>query len=117
MDCGNKKVTVETNQQVLKNEAKKGKQCIPDSCEIENSVIVKPCFIGENVKLTNAVVGPYVSVGANTEISDSRVSNSIIQQHVSISKGIIENSMIGSFAEFNGLARDLSIGDYSTIDG
>lgn len=116
MDCGNKKVTVETNQQVLKNEAKKGKQHIPTSCKIENSVIIKPCFIGEGVKLTNAVVGPYASIGNNTSISDSRVSNSIIQHEVTISKGIIENSMIGSYAEFNGLARDLSIGDYSTID-
>lgn len=116
MDCGNKKVTVETNQQVLKNEAKKGKQIVPASCEIENSIIIKPCFIGEGVKLINSVVGPYASIGHNTTIADSRVSNSIIQHEVSIKKGIIENSMIGSNAEFNGLARDLSIGDYSTID-
>lgn len=116
MDCGNKKVTVETNQQVLKNEAKKGKQEIPDSCKIENSIVIKPCFIGEGVTLTNSVVGPYASIGRNTTISDSRVSNSIVQDEVTITKGIIENSMIGSYAEFNGLARDLSIGDYSTID-
>ncbi len=116
MDCGNKKVTVETNAQVLKNQAKKGKQLIPESCEIENSIVIKPCYIGEGVKLTNSIVGPYASIGQNSIISDSRVSNSIIQHEVKISKGIIENSMIGSFAEYNGLARDLSIGDYSTID-
>lgn len=117
MDCGNKKVTVETNAQVLRNQAKKGKQLIPESCEITNSIVIKPCYIGEGVKLTNAVVGPYASIGNNTIITDSRVSNSIIQHEVKISKGIIENSMIGSYANFNGLARDLSIGDYSTIDG
>lgn len=116
MDCGNKKVTVETNQQVLKNEAKKGKQLIPESCVIENSIVIKPCYIGKGVKLSNAVVGPYASIGDNSIITDSRVSNSIIQHEVKISNGVIENSMIGSFAEFNGLARDLSIGDYSTID-
>ena len=115
MDCGNKKVTVETNQQVLKNEAKKGQQLIPDSCELTNSIVIKPCFIGEGVKLTNSIVGPYASIGDNTKITDSRVSNSIIQHEVVISKGVIENSMIGSYAEFNGLARDLSIGDYSTV--
>lgn len=116
MDCGNKKVTVETNAQVLKNQAKKGKQLIPESCDIVNSIVIKPCYIGEGVKLTNAVVGPYASIGHNSIITDSRVSNSIIQHEVKISKGIIENSMIGSYAEFKGLARDLSIGDYSTID-
>ncbi len=116
MDCGNKKVTIETNAQVLKNEAKKGKQIIPDSCKIENSVVIKPCYIGEGVKISNSVVGPYASIGHNSVIADSRVINSIIQHEVKITKGIIENSMIGSFAEFNGLARDLSIGDYSTIN-
>lgn len=116
MDCGNKKVTVETNQQVLKNEAEKEKLIIPASCVIENSIVIKPCYIGQGVKLINSVVGPYASIGNNTTIADSRVSNSIIQHEVTIKKGIIENSMIGSYAEFNGLARDLSIGDYSTID-
>ncbi len=116
MDCGNKEVTVETNAQVLKNEAKKGKQIIPVSCKIENSVVIKPCYIGEGVKISNSVVGPYASIGHNSVIADSRVINSIIQHEVKITKGIIENSMIGSFAEFNGLARDLSIGDYSTIN-
>ena len=116
MDCGNKKVTVETNQQVLKNEHAKGNNHVAASVQLENTTIIQPCFIGENVVISNSVVGPYASIGHNSIITDSRVSNSIIQHEVKISKGIIENSMIGSFAEFNGLARDLSIGDYSRID-
>lgn len=116
MDCGNKKVTVETNAQVLKNEAKKGKQLIPESCEIKNSIVIKPCYIGEGVKLTNSVVGPHASIGANTSISDSRIENSIIQHDTRISKANMKDSMIGSNVNYNGLARDLSLGDYSTLD-
>ncbi|MCH2229781.1 MAG: nucleotidyltransferase [Crocinitomicaceae bacterium] len=117
MDCGNKKVTVETNQQVLKNEAKKGKQRIPDSAIIENSVIIKPCFIGEDVKLTNVVLGPYASIGNGTVIKDSVIKNSIIQHSTSLKNAILKDSMIGSNVNYDGLARDLSLGDYTNING
>lgn len=116
MDCGNKKVTVATNQQVLKNEAKKGKQLIPESTTVTNSVIIKPCFIGENVVLTNAVVGPYASIGNDCTISNTVVSNSIIQHEVNLNNMVMKDSMIGSKANLNGLARNLSLGDYSQLD-
>lgn len=116
MDCGNKKVTVETNAQVLKNEEVAGKNLVAASVKLVNSTVIQPCFIGENVSITNSVIGPYASIGFNSVISDSRISNSIVQHEVKISKGIIEHSMIGSFVEYNGLVRDLNIGDYSTID-
>ena len=116
MDCGNKKVTVETNQQVLKNEAKKGKQLIPASATVENSVIIKPCFIGENVVLTNAVVGPYASIGNDSKITNSVISNSIIQHEVNLTNLVMKDSMIGSKTNYNGLARNLSLGDYSQFD-
>ena len=116
MDCGNKKVTIETNQQVLKNEAKKGKQLIPESTVLDNSVIIKPCFIGENVTLTNAVVGPYASIGEGTVITDSVIKNSIIQHATSLKNTVLKDSMIGSNVSYDGLARDLSLGDYTTVN-
>ncbi|NRA13800.1 MAG: nucleotidyltransferase, partial [Crocinitomicaceae bacterium] len=84
MDCGNKKVTVETNAQVLQNELDKGNDNVHGSVKSTNSVIIQPCFIGENVELENAVVGPYASIGAGTKITNSVVSNSIIQHDTSI---------------------------------
>ena len=75
MDCGNKKVTIETNAQVLDNDAKKGAQLIPGSTRLENSIVIEPCFIGEQVHLKNAVVGPHVSIGNGTMITDSVVKN------------------------------------------
>ena len=116
MDCGNKKVTVETNQQVLKNEQAKGRNTIATSVTQKNSVIIEPCFIGENVELKNAIVGPFASIGAGSKIVKSVVSNSIIQHNTEIRNAVIKDSMIGSNANYNGLARDLSLGDYSLVD-
>ena len=113
MDCGNKKVTVETNQQVLKNEQKKGVNTIHSSVSLKNSKIIEPCFIGENVRLVNSVVGPFASIGDNCEIVYSVVNNSIIQHEVTIKNMVMRDSMIGSKSKINGLAQDLSLGDYS----
>lgn len=116
MDCGNKQVTVETNAQVLDNEAALGIDNVSSSAEIHNSTIIPPCFIGENVKITNSVVGPHVSIGAGTHVHNSIIKNSIIQHKTHLKNVLLENSMIGSNVRFKGLARDLSLGDYTTID-
>ncbi len=116
MDCGNKKVTVETNQQVLKNEQNKGVNTIHSSVSLKNSKIIEPCFIGENVRLVNSVVGPFASIGDNCEIVYSVVNNSIIQHEVTIKNMVMRDSMIGSKSTINGLAQDLSLGDYSHMN-
>jgi glucose-1-phosphate thymidylyltransferase len=116
MDCGNKKVTVETNAQVLTNEFKKGVDNVHPRVTLMNSTIVQPCFIGEGVELENSVVGPFVSIGAGTKITNSVISNSIIQHETTLSNSVLKDSMIGSNVTYNGLARDLSLGDYTTID-
>ena len=116
MDCGNKKVTVETNQQVLKNEHAKGVNTVSSSVKLENSIIIPPCFIGENVSLINSVVGPYASIGKNTTVSNCVISNSIIQHDTSIENAVFKDAMIGSNVTYKGLARVLSLGDYTNIN-
>lgn len=116
MDCGNKKVTVETNQQVLKNEQLKGINNVDKNVILEDSVIVQPCFVGANVVLKNSIVGPFVSIGDGSIIENSVVKDSIILNNTKISNAVLHKSMIGSHVYYNGLARDLSIGDYCSID-
>jgi len=110
-DCGNKNATVNTNQRVLANSKEK---LVSDTAILENSEIIEPCFIGENVKLINAKVGPYVSIGNNSTVEDSVISNTIIQTESHIINATITNSMIGNKAYYDGSANEISIGDYST---
>src|SRR6478672_8715158 len=65
MDCGNKNVTVETNSRMLGFLHQDGENMVSATAVIQNSTIIPPCFIGENVVLTNATVGPNVSLGNN----------------------------------------------------
>jgi glucose-1-phosphate thymidylyltransferase len=111
LDCGNKDSTVYTNQRIL--EHTRHQNLVSESHSSINSVIIQPCYIGENVKLINSVVGPHVSIGNGSVIEDSIVKNSIIQTHSKISSANIQNSMFGNHVEYRHSRQELSIGDYS----
>jgi len=115
LDCGNKNATVETNKSVLNFEQEKGNNLIHENVQIVDSVILEPCFIGEGVKLNRSVIGPHASIGANSVIIDSRVSNVIIQQDTEVSNMTLKDSMIGSHSKINGTPKELSVGDYTQI--
>ena len=115
MDCGNKNATVETNGKILGYEKEEFSK-YPSSARIENSLIIPPCFIGENVVITNSKIGPVVSVGNGTTVVDSNINNSLIQENTMIDHGNLSNSMIGSNAQYFGVSREISLGDYSVLD-
>jgi len=116
LDCGNKEVTVHTNKRVLDFDFEKNIPLVHASAKITNSQIIPPCFIGENACIENSIIGPHVSIGANTKINSSILKNSNIQENTSITNVVIFNSMIGSHVNYNGKANDLSLGDFSIVN-
>lgn len=115
MDCGNKNATVETNSSVLNYELETMKN-ITETAIIENSVILQPCFIGKNVEIYNSKIGPNVSIGKGTIIKNSNIENSLIQNHSVLVNANLNNSMLGNHAEYYGVERSISLGDYSILD-
>ncbi len=111
LDCGNKDAVVYANQRVL--EFNKGANMIAGSATVKNSVVIQPCFIGEDVVLTDSVIGPYVSVGNNTHIERSVLTNSVVGEETVIKDSNLSNSMVGNFVEYIGRKSELSISDYS----
>lgn len=115
MDCGNKNVTVETNQRMLGFLEKDGEPLVAGSVQTDNANIIEPCYIGENVVLKNTTVGPYVSVGSDCVLENSTVKNSLIQSNSKISNANLDNAMIGNHVVFDGNFEAISIGDYSEL--
>lgn len=115
LDCGNKEATVETNQRVLEFDYERQKNMVSTSAILHESVIIPPCFIGDNVRINNCVIGPHVSIGEGSEITESVIVNTMVQQNAKLSELVIKNAMIGSHSELNGKAVDASFGDYSSI--
>lgn len=116
MDCGNKNVTVDTNTRMLGFLHQDGENMVAANVVQENSTIIQPCFIGDNVVLKNATVGPNVSLGANTKVENSTVKNSLVQTNVTIKNANLDNAMIGNHASFDGNFTSISIGDYSVLE-
>jgi len=112
LDCGNKDATVYTNQRVL--EFDKGKKELRgNNVTLENSVVIEPCYLGENVKIVNSIVGPHVTLGKGTIVENSVIRNSIVQTNAKLISANIVNSMVGNHAEVKGKSLDLSVGDYN----
>jgi len=114
LDCGNKEVTVHTNQRVL--EFDKDKELVAKDLILENSILIPPCFIGNNVVIKNSVVGPHVSLGQGTTVTNSVVKNTIVQKNAVLLNTILQDSMVGNHANILSQGKNISIGDYTTIE-
>ena len=112
LDCGNPVAAVHANKRVLECTANDEAR---EALNIENSHIIEPCFIGTNVQLKNCTIGPHVSIGNDTCITNSTIKNTIIQNNTRITDADLEDSMIGNHVEYQGGKKRVSIGDYSKI--
>ncbi|MEL4456767.1 sugar phosphate nucleotidyltransferase [Lutimonas vermicola] len=115
MDCGNKEVTVDTNSKILQFASQENENLISKSVTLNNSSIIEPCYIGENVELNDSVIGPNVSLGDNSIVENSKIVNSLIQTNTIIKNVTLKQAMIGNNAYFDGEFKSVSIGDYSVL--
>ena len=116
MDCGNKDVTVETNSRMLGFLHNDGEHLVDYDVKLENSTIIPPCYIGENVVLKNTTVGPNVSLGKGCHVTDSVIKNSLVQTFSQIKNANLDNAMIGNHVSYDGKFTSISIGDYSVLE-
>ena len=110
-DCGRKETLLESNALLLKKFAP-----AVDGTAFVNTVIVPPVSIGVGCQISNAVIGPDVTIGDHTKIDCSVVRNSIIGSYSHLHDIVVNDSLIGSDTDCKGEARSLNIGDNATID-
>ena len=113
LDCGNKEAILYSNERML--EFRRHRNLVAASAVIENSVIIQPCFVGENATVKNSVIGPYVSVGNGSTVDSAVIQNSIIQNKSLIKNAVLSDSMIGNSSRFVGAKEELNIGDFSNF--
>ena len=111
IDCGNKEAVVHANSRML--DIKSAEAMVAASAKTRNTVIIQPCFIGDNVVIKDSVIGPYVSIGRNSVVEHSVISNAVIGEDTRIIDSNLGNSMIGNSVEYIGRKSELSISDYS----
>ncbi|MFQ5334769.1 MAG: sugar phosphate nucleotidyltransferase [Flavobacteriales bacterium] len=117
LDCGTKETTINTNKRMLELCSREKNA---NKVQQKNSEIIEPCYFGKNISLLNSTVGPYVSLGDNTVISNSVIQASIIQENCHLENIGLANSLVGNFVQIKGSGSDtlnceMNVGDYSII--
>lgn len=114
MDCGNRKVTVETNGRVLEFMGDDAQ--VHAGAIVEDSIVIPPCEILPGAVLRQSVVGPRVTVGPDTRIERSVLQDCLIGSHSAIEGAHLVGAMVGHHATVRKAAGDLSIGDYCEVE-
>ena len=111
-DCGGKTNLLETNATLLSYD----KNISNKEYNYSNTIIIHPVSIAPNCDISDSIIGPNVSIGDNTIIRHSILSNSIIGSYSQLESAILHESVIGSDAYLKGLSQSLNIGDSTEID-
>ncbi len=97
-----------------------GRVKIDGEAKINNSTIRGPCIVGKNVVVQDSFIGPYTSIGDNSQILNSNLEYCVIMENVVI-LGVerLEDSLIGKNAKVTKKSNNTSrlhIGDYSEVE-
>jgi len=113
LDTGTIDATLETNAFLLKRMNQQPEQRT-------NVKVIPPVFIDPTAEVSEAVIGPNVSIGANCKISQAVIQDSIIEKGTQITQAALTHSLIGSNCRVEGQpnkeqASSLNIGDNSEV--
>lgn len=110
LDCGKPETLLETNSKVLA-----GKHYVSPKAQVVNSEIIEPCFIDEGAVITDSQIGPNVSIFKNGKISQSKISESVIDQETQISHSELNQAIIGKSCNLEQQSGKMSLGDFTMI--
>lgn len=115
LDTGTIEATLDTNKILL--EKNKGKQANKHTGA--QTKVIEPCAIHESAKITNSIIGPYASIGANCVIENAQISESIIEADCEIKDAALKRSLVGKQVKVkgrgDGAAMQINVGDNSYL--
>lgn len=116
LDTGTIEATLDTNK-ILLDQGKANKTANESNDGIE---VIAPSFIHPSAKVSNSVIGPYASIGADCVITDSNIKESILEAGCEIRSAALSRSLIGRQAKVQGRGDghfiQLNVGDSSHVN-
>jgi glucose-1-phosphate thymidylyltransferase len=111
-DAGKLDTLLETNKIVLeKGAARRPKQ-------VEASVTIHdPVYIEDDVMLSNATIGPNVTLGKGSRVEGSTLTDTIIGSKCTIKHSTLHNSLIGDEVVVEGLRGEVTLSDHAEVHG
>lgn len=106
-DCGKKETMLSTNSHILSRSYQ--------HIDIDGSSITPPVIISPSAKIKNSALGPNVSIGDDTNISNSNISNSIVGHNVEIKNSELTDSIVGNWSRIDGVKKVINVGEKTEI--
>ncbi len=110
LDAGTSEAVLDTNRLLLE----RGRDNSAGGT-MEEFVIIPPVYIHPTARITNSVIGPYVSLGANCQIENCIIRDSIVDADTQIANILLSHSLIGQDVTIEGAFRSVNVGDTTSI--
>ena len=79
------------------------------------ATILAPVYIEDGVTIENSTVGPNVSLGKGSSVSNSTLRDCVIGEKADIQDSTLHDSFIGDAAIIRGVSGALNVGDQSEV--
>jgi len=114
LDAGTIEATLDTNNILLDKLGSRVGKFTGSKVEI-----IDPCVIDETAEISNSKIGPHASIGASCKISNSHITESIVEAGCEIKDTALTRSLIGKQAKVKGRGDghviQLNVGDNSDV--
>ena len=112
LDAGTPDAIFETNRYLLENGYDNSNQI-----QRPGVSIIPPVFIHPQAQVDSAVIGPFVSLGANCQVKDAVLRDCIVDDNSTITGLFLENTLVGQRANLKVGPRSLNVGDDTWLKG
>lgn len=109
LDAGTSEALLDTNRYLLEHE----RDNIRDGLTLEDSVVIPPVYIHPEARVTNSIIGPFSSIGANCVVQNSSIRDSILSPGAHVSNSHLDASLVGYDCVINSMSGKFNLGDNS----
>ena len=114
LDFGRPSELLKGNRYLLELYYSKNEDFKKFNITVDHSFLKNPVYIGENSKILNSVIGPYVSIAKNSFLMNCILENCVIEENSTLFNVISNNSIIGNNVKIENICKEnLIIGDKS----
>jgi len=110
LDCGKHDALLESNRLLLSRAKAQVRKSYP------GSTIIEPCYIAENVEISNSIIGPNVSLHEGCNLQTVMLRDSVVAANCYLDNSSLERSILGESVTVRRFHGSLNLGDYSEIN-
>jgi len=107
-DCGKPETLLATNRYLLERQS--------NDYDLPGTIVIPPVYISSDAKVTNSVIGQYVSIASGSVVNQAIIQDTIINENAKVENVLLNQSLIGVDAIVSGKYSRLNVGDSSQVE-